>query len=233
MTTRQNTTDPPAVTAPGPSLVAPAVTFVASFVASLILGPILGAGAAPSPFSDADAARDYFADNPTVSQITGLVQFGAAIALGVFTAASLSRMRQLVPNTSAPAIGAVGGSLSAIFLAINGVLQWVLGQADITHDEALVQALHHLYFGAGGPAHVGTLGLLVAGIAWMAISAGALPRWLSVVGVVIASISVVSLITFLTSGAAPLVAIGRFTAMIWIVVTAVLVSRSRRTRTDG
>lgn len=214
----------------GPPLLAPALTFTVLFVASLILGPVLGSGAIPSPFGDPGAVLSYFQHSATASQVTGFLQFDAAISLGVFTAVAVARMRFLSPNVPGPIISGVGGVLASVFLALNGLLQWVLGQPGMTEQPVLVRALDYLFFLCGGPAHVVTLGLLIAGIAVTALFNGALPRWLGFAGVVIAALAVLSVLTMVVPAVAILLPIARFTGMIWIVATAALLPRARNLR---
>ncbi|WP_328603379.1 DUF4386 domain-containing protein [Amycolatopsis sp. NBC_00345] len=214
----------------GPPLAAPALAFLLLFVGSLILGPILGTGPTPSPFSDAQVVLDYFANNRTAVQVDGFLQFDAAISLAVFTAVSVSRMRYLAPHVPGPVIGGVGGILASAFLGLNGLLQWTLSQPGVTDNPALVRALQYFFFALGGPAHTAALGLLIAGIAVTALFLGAVPKWFGIAGVVIAAISVLSLLTLLVTDLALLVPIGRFTGMLWIVAVAFLLPRSRQRR---
>ncbi|GAB2846217.1 DUF4386 domain-containing protein [Lentzea nigeriaca] len=214
----------------GPPLALPALAFVLLFLSSLVLGPILGAGPTPSPFSGSSEVLQYFTDSQTASRVNGFLQFDAAIALGVFTAVATSRMRFLAPHVPGPVIGEVGGILAAAFLGLNGLLQWVLGQSDVLAEPALVRGFQFLFFVLGGPAHTAALGLLIAGIAVTAVYLRALPRWLGIAGVVIAAISVLSLLSMLVTPLALLIPLGRFTGFIWIIAAAFLLPRSRELR---
>ncbi|ONI87885.1 hypothetical protein ALI144C_08085 [Actinosynnema sp. ALI-1.44] len=214
----------------GPPLALPALAFVLLFVASLVLGPILGAGPTPSPFAGSTEALTYFTDSQTASRVNGFLQFDAAVALGVFTAVATSRMRFLAPHVPGPVISQVGGILAAVFLGLNGLLQWVLGQPDVLGQAAVVRGFQFLFFVLGGPAHTSALGLLIAGIAVTAIYLRALPRWVGVAGVVIAAISVLSLLSMLVEPLALLIPIGRFTGFVWIVAAAFILPRSRELR---
>jgi hypothetical protein len=214
----------------GPPLPLPALAFVLLFLASLVLGPVLGAGPTPSPFSDSSDVLKYFADSQTASRVNGFLQFDAAIALGVFTAVATSRMRFLAPHVPGPVISEVGGVLAAVFLGLNGLVQWVLGQPDVLGTPAVVRGFQFLFFVLGGPAHTAALGLLIAGIAVTAVYLRALPKWLGITGVVIAVISVLSLLSMVVTPLALLIPLGRFTGFIWIVAAAFLLPRSRELR---
>ena len=215
---------------PGPPLGAPAAAFVLLFGASLVTGPVLGTGSLPSPFSSPDAVQRYFAHGQTASQVNGFLQLAAAIMLTLFSAVLLSRLQFLAPNAPGPAIAGVGGVVASVFLAIAGLLQWVLGRPGMTDDPAVVRTVHYLLFLCGGPAHTAALGICVLGMAITCWFLNRLPRWVAVAGIVIAVLAVLSAATLLVPGPAVLMSIGRFAGMVWLVVVALLVPRERAAR---
>jgi hypothetical protein len=74
------------------------------------------------------------------------------------------------------------------------------------------------------------LGLLVAGVAVPALIIGLLPRPLAWAGLAIAIAAELSSLALLTPDLAILVPIGRFPALIWLVVAGVLLPRRRSAR---
>jgi hypothetical protein len=56
------------------------------------------------------------------------------------------------------------------------------------------------------------------------------PRWLSVLGVAFAVVDIASTLSLLTSTLTPLIPIGRFSSMLWIVAISVLLPRTRAAR---
>lgn len=215
---------------PGPPLSAPAIGFVLFFLASLIIGPLVGHGATPSPFSSPDVIQHYFATNTTASQVNGFLQLGSGFMLLLFSGILLSRLQFLAPNAPGPTLASVGGIAAAILMMVNGAIQWVLGQPGMTDQPVLVRALQYLFFICGGPAHTAALGVLVLGMAATSWFLNRQPRWLVIAGIVIGTIAVLSVITMLAPAAAPLIPIGRFTGMLWIVVMSLLTPRDRGAR---
>jgi hypothetical protein len=101
---------------PGPPLGAPVIAFAVLFVASLVIGPMLGAGTIPSPFSSPSVIQHYFAASHTASQVNGFLQVVAGIMLSLFGAILLSRLQFLAPNAPGPTIAGVGGILASAVL---------------------------------------------------------------------------------------------------------------------
>lgn len=86
-----------------------------------------------------------------------------------------------------------------------------------------------LFFGLGGPAHVAALALLVAGVSAAALAANLVPRWFGVTSLVVAGLGGLSTFTLVTEAAAPLIPLGRFPMLIWLVAIAYLLPRGRDT----
>lgn len=212
----------------GPPLAVPAAAFVTLFIASLLPGPLLGAGPMPSPFSDIGTIQLYFTNNLAASQISGFLQFDAAIALAIFTAVTCSRLQYFAPRVPGPIIGLIGGVLASTFLGINGLLQWVIGQPGVTEQLGITRTIQFLFFVLGGPAHTSTIALLIAGIAVTAAFLTLLPRWLCTLGVAIAAISLLSLLTMVLEPLAPLIPVSRFTSMAWLITASIMLPRTRR-----
>ncbi|HEY9475957.1 MAG TPA: hypothetical protein VIS06_19165, partial [Mycobacteriales bacterium] len=215
---------------PGPPLAMPAIACTVLFVAALVVGPALGSGSVPSPFSSPEVVGHYYSASHLASQVDGFLLFLSAVWLALFSAVALSRLDYLAPNAPGPTIAGVSGIVASVFLAISALIRSVLSLPTVTDQPVLVHALAYLMFLTGGPAHTVTLGLLVFGIAITSWFLGRLPRWLSVVGFVIAAIAVLSSLTMLTAAAVPLVPIGRFAAMVWIVAMSALLPRTRAAR---
>ncbi|HEX5493767.1 MAG TPA: DUF4386 domain-containing protein [Mycobacteriales bacterium] len=215
---------------PGPPLAAPATAFAVLFIATLVVSPLLGSGSLPSPFAGPAVIQHYFSTSHHASEVNGFLMFLSAVSLALFSAIALSRLDYLAPNAPGPAIGGVSGIVASVFLAVSAMIQWVLSRPAVTDEPALVRALQYLMFLSGGPAHTAALGFMVFGIAITSWFLRRLPRWLSVVGIVIAAVAVLSTVTMVASGLAPLVPIGRFAAMAWTVLMSVLLPRNRAPR---
>jgi hypothetical protein len=216
------------VTRSGPGLLIPAVTTVALFVVSLIIGVAFTGSVYANPFGDGNDIQQYFADNATAVRWVAFFQLGSAITLAEFTASAWSRLREFSAKiTDGVAVGAIGGTIAALFLALNSIVQWTLTQPSVTGDQPLVRALNFLFFGLGGPAHVAGLGLLVLGFGVTSMVLRTVPRWFGIASIVVCVLCELSTVTVLTEAASPFIPLGRFTALIWIIVAAVMLRRAR------
>ncbi len=215
---------------PGPPLGAPAIVFVATFVASILAAPLAGGGTMPSPFGPSALVQIFFAANSTTTAVGALLMLLSATALLVFSAVGASRLQYLAPNAPGPLIAGFGGVAAAVALAASACASWVLSMSPVSQDLELVHAIHGLAFVLGGPAHVVSLGVLVLGLAVTTIFVNRTPRVLSKVGIVIAAVDFLSVLALLSPSAAHLVPLGRFASLFWLVVMAVQIPRARGAR---
>jgi hypothetical protein len=215
----------------GPPLGILAVVFTALFVAGLAISTAMAGGHTyPSPFSDATGVVAYFHDHRSAVAVSGFFQFGAAIPLAVHAATVSVRLRTLGIQAPGATIAQVGGVLAAAFLALSGLVSWVLSRPEIDADPSVVRALHDLGFAAGGVGHVVPLGLLVAGIAVPGWLARLLPRWLAFAGLGIAAVAELATLSLLVENLSYLLPLARFTALAWLVVVGFLLPRTRPVR---
>jgi hypothetical protein len=226
----------PAPQRAGRALIGAAVGAVAPFMLSLLVGLVFGGRVYASPFASDDTLHGYFAGHHTLVQVVAFLQFGSAIGLGVLSCLLWSRLRELAPDAAAARHAvAVGGGVAASFLALNALIQWVLSHSEVNAQPALVKALSYLFWTLGGAAHTAWLGLLVGGASLVALRLRLLPHWLAIAGLVVTGLAELSLLTLLTTRVVAFIPLGRFPALLWLVVASVLLSRrtSRRPRSAG
>ncbi|MFB9929415.1 DUF4386 domain-containing protein [Amycolatopsis halotolerans] len=209
----------------GPPLLAPALAFGVLTVASAVLG-----AAGTRPDSSAAEVAAYIGGNQGVVQLLAFAVFGASVPLAVWAATAYRRQRRLGVAAPGAVIGLTGGVLSAAALAMSGLITWTAAQAGDT--PAVARALTSLAFASGGPGFVVPLALLIAGIAVPALFLNLLPRWLSVVGLVVAAAAVLASLSLLTPALYPLIPVGRFGGLGWLIAASVLLPRDRAARTD-
>lgn len=208
------------------SVAVPALLTAGLFVASLLAGLVWAGAVYTSPFTDDADIAAFYAEHTTLVSWVGFLQFGTGLALAACVATLVTRLRRLAPGLPGPiGIASAGGQAAAVFLALNGLVQWVMAHPDVTAEPAVRRALHHLYFGLGGFAHVAAAALLVGAASLVALRARLLPAWLSATGMVIAGVSVAASLTFVTETATTLIPIGRFAALLWLVAAGFLVPR--------
>jgi hypothetical protein len=202
-----------------------AAIFTVLFLAGLAV-MLLSAGGDhfPNPFADPSRAALYFREHALAVQWEGFLQFCAAIPLGLFAASSSSRLHFLGIKAAGATIALYGGLVASCLLALSGLSAWVLSQPGV--EGVAARALHLLAFGLGGPGHVATLGLLVAGLAVSSGLGGLLARGWMWSGIAIAVASELSVFSLVFLPAAVLLPLGRFTAMAWLIAVGILLPRS-------
>jgi hypothetical protein len=210
---------------PAPAIVAG--IFTSLFLLSIIFSRILTHGAPiPIPYGDPWSSQQYFLSFPSVVRLSGFLQLGAAITLGILTASLTSRLQFLGVTASGAHIAFFGGMAASIFLAISGVSSWVLSQPGAANTFDTMRSIQLLGFAAGGAAHVATLGLLVAGIAVPSLMYRYLPRGWAMAGIVIGALSELSTFSMILPRVYFLLPAARFSAMVWLIIAGVRLPRS-------
>lgn len=215
---------------PGPPLAAPAIAFVVTFLASILIGPISGAGAVPSPFAAPATIERYFTDHHTITAISGSLMLLSAIPLLILSAITFSRLDFLAPNAPGPAIAGFGGLAASTMLMASALFGWTLSRDVVTDQPGLAHTVDYLMFLTGGPAHTAALGVMILGLAVTTLFIARTPRWLSVIGIGLAVLDVLCLVSLAVEEAAPLIAIGRFGSLAWLVAITWLIPRDRAAR---
>ena len=212
----------------GPPLWLLAIVLTVLFVAGLAVSTAVAGGHTyPSPFSDASIIQGYFEQHHGAVLAIGFFQFGAAIPLAIHAATVSARLRHLGVQAPGATIAQVGGVLAAAFLALSGLISWVLSRPEVVADPGLVRGLHDLSFAAGGVGHVVPLGLLIAGVAVPGWLARLLPRWLAFAGLAIAAVAELSTLALLVPQLSVLLPTARFTALAWLVAVGFRLPRTR------
>jgi hypothetical protein len=199
------------------------------FVASLVtMAALSHGGTLSSPFSDDSA--DFYTRHGLAVRISAWLQLGSSVPLGIYAATMSSRLQRLGMKVPGPVIALFGGASASIMLALSAILTWTAGQDDVAALPELSRALGFIAFGTGGFAHVLGLGLLVAGIAVPSLIRHLLPTPLAWAGLVIAALCELTVLAMVIEPLQPLIPIGRFSALIWIVAAGFLMPRTRHQR---
>jgi hypothetical protein len=211
----------------GPPLVVLAAVSTGLLMAGLITSTVMAGETFPAPFAPADVVEAYFRDRSAAVAVTAFFTFASGVPLAIYAATVSARLHNLGIRNPGATIALVGGVVAAAFLCLSGMLSWTLSRPQTAGEPAVVHALQALTFMTGGPGHVVMLGLLVAGIAVPGLLAGLLPRSVALAGLAIAAVSELSALALLVDGAMPLVPIGRFGDLVWLIAVAVLLPRRR------
>lgn len=197
-------------------------------LAGLITSAVLAGGQAfVSPFSPAGQVAAYVQQNVAAVRMGGMFQFGSAVPLGIFAATVYARQLRLGVRVPGPGISFAGGIGASVFLALSGLITWVLSRPEISTDVTLTYALAFLAFATGGVGVVVGLGLLVAGIAVPALILRFIPRWLAWTGLAIAAASELSFLSLAVEPLQVLLPIGRFGGLLWLIAAGFLLPHNR------
>lgn len=225
-----STTQSPAVAprhaGPNPGIVA--IVFTVLFLASLVpVTLIMDDTHFPAPSQPAEEIVAYFRQHSARVAVCAFFQFAAAIPLGIYVATMTSRMRFFGVRAAGVDIALFGGFAAAFLTLVSAIAQWVLARPGIAGDSALTQALYFFMFAAGGPGYSVPLGLLLAGISIPALVFRLLPRWVLVLGLVLAVIGELSTLSLLVPGALFLIPLTRFPGFIWLIAAGFTLRKQR------
>lgn len=211
---------------PGPPLVLPAISYTVLFAAGLAFLFSMASMPYAPPFASENAILEYFRSNPTGVRLNGFFQLAASIPLGIFTAVAVSRLQFLGVRAAGLTIALFGGIGASLFLAICGLVQYVMSQPEALADAAVLRSLQELSFAIGGAGHIALTGLLLAGISIPSWFHGFLPRRICIFGIVLAVLSEVSILSLIFP-AFTLLLLVRFPSFVWMILCGITLARYR------
>jgi hypothetical protein len=171
----------------GPSLILLAIVHVLLFVAGLVAAAALRHGAPyVTPFAPAEALRSFLAQSPTAVRVSNFFLFGSAVPFGIFAVTAVSRLRNLKVRAAGTNIALLGGSIATIALILSGSAGWILSLPDVLASAPVVKAISFLNFLLGGVVFAVGFGLFSAGVSVTSHFMRLLPRWMVVLGILVA-----------------------------------------------
>lgn len=202
--------------------------YVLFFVASLVLPNVLGQNGGASivtPYSSkADVARYLAAVGHGGVPIAAFCQAMSGLALLVFAGWCADHVHQ-AGHAAQAAVARTFGTTAAVFLLLSASVQWVMALPDAGDDLSVYRALLDLSFITGAAVQVTATGILVGVAATAARAAKSLPAWLVRLGLAVAALSALSMLSLLFKGATPLLPIGRYLGMVWFLGLTVVLTR--------
>jgi hypothetical protein len=199
-------------------LLPPAIAYVVLAVVGIVVPPLVAGVAAYS--SDADLLT-FYTSHQGAAHLLAFFVLASAVPFIVFTAIVSHGVLRSGLDVPGRLIALVGGTAAGGMLALSGLATLALTQPVVADDDATIRALNALGFAAGGPGFVVFSGLLLAGISIPALIGKLVPRWIAWFGLVIAAICEFASLTAVTDALDPLLPIGRFGTMIWMLATAI------------
>jgi hypothetical protein len=204
-----------------------AVVYMGLFLAGLYPVTIFGGRPYfPPPSAPLDAITAFFQSRSSAVLLCAFLQFGAAIPLGIFAATVTSQLRFLGIRAAGSNIAFFGGIATAVNMIVSSSLLWAMSNPGVAQDPTLVQALYRFDFALGGPGFSVPFGLLIAGIAVTAGIGRLLPRWLALIGLLIALAGELSWFEIIFPKLLFLIPLTRFPGFLWLIVAGFLLPRS-------
>jgi hypothetical protein len=210
-----------------------AIVYTLLFVANIVSAVLLRHGAPfVTPFGDAEAARAFFAANPLAVKVSAFFFFGSAVPLAIYTATVVSLLRYLGVRAAGTNIALFGGFAASGAIAISGLCTWVLSVPEVAASLVAARVLYFLSFLFGGAGFAVGFGLLAAAVSVTSHFARLLPRWLVVLGMIVAAAGELSSLSLIAHPANLAIPVTRFVGFAWIILLSGRLPKTLR-RTEG
>jgi hypothetical protein len=212
----------------GPPLWLMATTYTVLFLAGLYPVTIFGGlPHFPGPWESPETIAAFFQARPEAVRLCAFLQFGAAIPLGIFAASMVSRLEFLGARVAGVSIALFGGIATSVTMMAAAAALWVMAQPGIAENQGVLQALYWLVQGFGGTGFSVPFGLLVAGVTIPAWFMKLVPKWMTLLGLVIAVCGELSWLNLMLPQALPLVPLARFPGFVWVIAMGILLPSTR------
>jgi hypothetical protein len=185
----------------------------------------------PGPWESASVIIPYFQNYGARVLFCLLLQFGAMVCLGLFTATVVSRLHFLGARAAGTMITLIGGFLVVADSFVGTMAMWTMLRPGILDQPSVVLALYYLGYGLGGPGFSVPMGLLMAGVSVTAAFLKLLPRWVIALGMVLALAGELSWLHLAFPKLLFLIPLVRFPGFIWLIAVGFLLPKARPPRT--
>src|SRR5882757_9558882 len=212
----------------GPNSGIVAAVFVVLFFAGLM--PVTALGGMPhfpGPTASVNEMVAFFSQKQAETLLCAFFQFGSAVPLGIFTMSMVARLKFLGVRAAGADIALFGGLATAMGLVISSCFLWAMTYPGISQDANLLQALYRASFGLGGPGYSVFFGLLAAGVSATAGLYKLLPKWIVILGLVVAVTGELSWFEILNVKFLPLIPLTRFLGFVWMIAAGFSLSKQR------
>lgn len=214
----------------GPSLTLTAVAHILVFVAGLAAAGVLRHSASyVTPFAPVEQLRAFFEQSPMAVRVSSFFLFGSAVPFGIFAVTLVSRLRFMGVRAAGTNMTLLGGLAATMALFLSGIAGWILSVPDVTASGAVLKAIDFFNFLCGGVFYAVGFGLLAAGVSVTSYFMRLLPRWLVVLGMVLAITGELSWFSLIAFPANFFIPITRFVGFLWMILAAIFLTRDHRT----
>ena len=219
---------------PSPPLGPVAIVYTVLFCAGLYSLTALSGGAHfPRPWDSAQTMAAYFQLHSKTVLLCALLQFGSAIPLGIFTATIVSRLHFLGVKVAGATIALYGGLAASFALTGCSMVLWVMARPGIADDLLLTQALYYVSFGFGGFGYSVPIALLMAGVSVPALFYRLVPKWISILGLIVAGFGVLSWLSLEFAPAMFFIPLTRFPGFVWMIAVGFAMPAARQANAKG
>lgn len=192
-----------------------AIVYTVLFCAGLY--PVIGKPDFPLPWAPMPHIQLFFEQRHAAALLCAFLQFGAAIPLGIFAAAAVSRLKFFGVRAAGADIALFGGFATAALMLVSSSVLWTMTIPGIAQDPPLITALLNLDFALGGPGFSVPFGLFMAGISVPLLFRRLTPRWIPILGLVLAACGELSWLSIEYHSTVLLIPLTRFLGFIWMI----------------
>lgn len=219
---------------PSPPLGPVAIAYMLLFCAGLYnVTYFAGKPYFPGPWEPAQMITAYFQARGSSALLCAFLQFGSAIPLAIFTASAVSRLRFLGVQAAGATIALFGGFATAIGMIFGSAVMIAMTHPEVSHVLPLMVALYYFAFHVGGVGFSVPFGLLMAGISIPALLCKLVPRWIAILGIVLAVCGELSWLDIVWPQALPLIPLTRFPGFIWMIAMGFALPSTRPDQTTA
>ena len=213
----------------GPRLWLLAVLYTVLFNAGLF--PVTMFGGMPywpGPWESPAVITTFFQTQTTRVLSCLLLQTGAIVCLGLFTAVVVSRLQFLGIRAAGVTIALFGGFLCVFDSMAAAFTTWTLIRPAVAAHPPILVTLNYLSYAFGGPGFSIPMGLLMAGVSISAGLSKLIPRWIMILGLFLAACGELSVFHLILPQLLFLIPLVRFPGFIWILAVAFALPRYRK-----
>jgi hypothetical protein len=165
--------------------------------------------------------------------VSNFFLFASAVPFGIFAVTTVSRLRFMGVRAAGTNITLLGGLTATIALILSGITGWVLSVPEVSASAQIVKAIFFLCFLLGGAVYSVGFGLLAAGVSVTSYFMRLLPRWMVVLGMLLAITGELSSFSLIAYPANFFIPITRYLGLIWMVSVAVALTKNRTLAQPG
>jgi hypothetical protein len=183
----------------------------------------------PGPWESPGVIVSYFQTHTTPVLLCLFLQFGANICLGLFAAVTVGRLRFLGVRSAGPWIALLGGFLTVFNGMAAGLTGWTMIHSGVADQPSALLALYYLAYAFGGPGFSIPMGLFMAGISVPSLLLKLLPKWIAILGLLLAIAGELSWFHLVSPAALFLIPLTRFPGFIWLIAVGFALPKTRAT----